>query len=389
MRRLTGFALSGTTGALYAALAPILALLLLQPTEYGLFSIPYLVFAFGVSLQYSIISEAWARQGVHGARSAAWPEYSSALATLSAIVGATAVLISLLFPDLRHSAILMGSAVFLAVYQNGARYYRVANGSLRRALLSDLMGTAAFVIALVLFAGQPPLVWIAIAWLSGGAAATVVLGLPRLVWGVGLVSWSRRHGSAIRPLLFDSLLMDAGAIGTPFLLAAFMGARDFGIYRAVSNVAMPVRLLVEPLRPALGRLAPQRLFSAWASLTILGTGLALAAACYLVLVYVIPGFNLQLGTLIALIPHALPTSLFVAGNLYGTVYYIGCRTNSTHRQIMFGRISQTVLVFLLPVVGFAIVGLSGAVWGFALSSLMSSVVWMAIARRGLANAIGE
>jgi hypothetical protein len=216
-------------------------------------------------------------------------------------------------------------------------------------------------------------------------SAVAVLGLPRFAWGSGLVSWIRSNHAVIRPLLLDSLLMDAGAIGTPFLLAGLMGPRNFGIYRAVANVAVPVRLLAEPLRPVLGRLPPRRLFSAGVTALIVGMGAVLAAACYLVLVLVLPRLGFELGTLIALVPYALPSSLFVAGNLYITVYYYFCRTNATHRRIIIGRFSQTALVVALPLVGFAVSGLLGAIWGFALSSLIAAVVWMVVARLGRAD----
>lgn len=385
MRRVVRFAASGATGALYNAVVPIGALLLLQPVDYGLFSVPYLVYAFGVSLQYSIVSEAWARSRVRGG-DATWGEYSSALAVLSVAVGAFAGVLCVAIPELRVAVVPMIVAVLFAVYHSGARYHRLANGSLRRAVLSDVAGLAGLAIGLVGFSWLPSVAWVAVTWLLGGAAAIAVLGLPRFGRGTGLVAWSRRNHAVIRPLLTDSLLMDAGAIGTPFLLAGFMGARDFGVYRAVANVAMPVRLIVEPLRPALGRLAPERLFSFRVTGVLLATGVALSAACYVVLVVVIPWLGIELGTLSALVPYALPASLFVAGNLYGSVYYIICRTNSPHRRIMVGRISQTVLVIALPVLGFVIAGLAGAIWGFAVSSLISSAVWFTLARQSLRDA---
>ena len=44
------------TGAIYSLLVPLAALTLLAPLAYGVFSASYLVFAFGVSLQYSVVS---------------------------------------------------------------------------------------------------------------------------------------------------------------------------------------------------------------------------------------------------------------------------------------------------------------------------------------------
>lgn len=379
-RRLAGFALSSATGALCNALPPVVAVLLLQPTEYGLFSIPYLAYAFGVSLQYSVVSEAWARLHARGAGTTTWRDYSSALGMLAALVGLIAVVICVIVPNLRASTPFVFGAVTFAVYQNGARYYRVATGSLRRVLASDVAGILGFVVGMLALGWLPHVSWIAGAWLLGGAAAFVVLGLPRFAWGSGLFAWSRRNHRMIRPLLGDSLLMDAGAIGTPFLLAGLMEARDFGIYRAVANVAMPVRLLIEPLRPVIGRMAPRRLYALRSTVLILASGVALSTACYLVLVLVLPRLDFQLGTLVALVPHALPTSLFVAGNLWVTIYYVVCRTNATHRRLMVGRLAQTALVVVLPIAGFLVGGLAGGIWGFGVSSVLSAGVWAVLAR---------
>lgn len=381
-RRLAGFALSSLTGAVCSALAPIVAVLVLGPVQYGLFSIPYLMYAFGVSLQYSVVSEAWARLRARGQGSVSWAAYSSPLSMVAGIVGVAAGILSFLVAGEPVSAVLMFAAVPFAVYQSGARYYRVATGSLRRVLGSDVAGIAGFGIGIVALHWLPGLAWIAGSWVLCALSAAVVLGLPRFAWGSGLIGWIREHHAIIRRLLLDSLLMDAGAIGTPFLLAGLMGARQFGIYRAVANVAMPVRLLAEPLRPLLGRLPPRRLFSARVSALIVAAGVLLSAACYLVLILVIPRLPFHLGTLVALLPYALPTSLFVAGNMYITVYYYYCRTNAAHRRILAGRFAQTILVVALPIAGFAFAGLLGAIWGFAISSLIAAGVWVVVARLG-------
>jgi O-antigen/teichoic acid export membrane protein len=380
--RLVSVALSSVTGAVSSALVPIVALLLLAPTEYGLFSVPYLIYAFGVSLQYSVVSEAWARLRARTPDAVTWRSYTGALSMLAAVMALAGGVVFLLIARQPVAAALMCGAVLSAVYQSGIRYYRVATGAIRRVMLSDLAGIVAFVIGILAFSGLHDLGWIAGAWLLQAVAAVLVLGLPIPARGAGLITWTRTHHRVIRPLLLDSLLMDAGAIGTPFLLAGLMSPRSFGIYRAVSNVAMPVRLLVDPLRPMIGRMQVRRLFAMTTTALLITAGALLSAACYLVLVFIVPLFA-DLGTLTALVPYALPASLFVAGSLWGTVYYIVCRTRATHRRIMIGRIAQTVLVIILPIAGFAAWGLVGAIWGFSLSSLISSAVWATLACRGL------
>lgn len=366
---------SAATGALFGAVIPITALLLLAPAEYGHFSIVYLVFAFGVSLQYSIISEAWARRG----RTASWASYTGALVPLSAALAIAAAIVALFIPDLRIAALLLGGAVLAALVRNGARYFQVAEGALVRVAIADLAGVAAFIGVLFALLESPPLLRVSAAWFACALVASLLTQLPRFVAGSGPIAWLRGHHTEIRPLLLDSLLMDAGALGTPFLLAGFMGASRFGIYRAVSNASLPVRLIVDPLRPAFGRMPLRRFFSVRVTLVVAAVTTVLAVGCYVALAVILPVLDITLGTLSSLVPFAVPTAVFVVGSFLGTVYYILCRTNATQREILIGRLAQTVLVVALPIGGFIAWGLAGAIWGFGVSSVLSAGVWIALA----------
>lgn len=370
---------SAGSGALYSALTPLLALLLLKPADYGLFSIVYLIYAFGISLQYSVISEAWARVRLAGGHTATWSQYSRSLIGLSFLIGMASLVTALLMPPLLPAAAFLGIASLLAVYQNGTRYYRVAEETYKRVIVSDIAGIAFFTAGVIVASGLPPLQRVSIAWTLGALAAVVPLGLPSVRRRYGLLAWVRSHRSAIGPLLSDSLLMDAGAIGTPFLLAGLLGPARFGVYRAVSNVALPVRLLVEPMRPAIGRSGRTVLFSATGLLTVGGVTLGMSLAAYFALIAVVPALPFSVGTLTALVPYAAAASVFVAGNLVGSVYYILCRTNSTHAQILTGRFIQTGLVIVFPIAGFLVQDLAGAIWGFSVSAVISAAVWMGIA----------
>jgi O-antigen/teichoic acid export membrane protein len=384
---MAGFARSGAArlassaliGALLGALVPIVALLLLEPAKYGAFSTIYLLFAYGVSLQYSVVSEAWARARRKYRKATAWANYSTALFVLAATVAIVAFLVSLLVPELQAVAGWLGAAVFLSVYRSGARYYWMSLGMVRRVICSDLFGIAAFVGAFILLRGSEPIVVLAIAWSLSALASAVGVGLPALHRGAGPLLWWRTHKREIGPLLSDSTLMDLGAIGAPFLLVGFMGAANFGLYRGIANAAMPVRLVLDPLRPALGR-RPQAFFFGKSALWLIGiTTLVVATACYVALEFLVSGFSIRLGTLSELSVFALPSATFAAASFVGTLYYIVCRTNSDRRTIMTGRICQTVVVMALPVLGFATLGLEGAIWGFAISASVSAVIWMMLA----------
>lgn len=377
--RVAYLAASAISGALWGAMVPIVALLTLQPLEYGSFSTIYLFFAYGVSLQYSFVSEAWARARGKYRAATARADYSNALFALALAVSIVALAVAVLVPELAPVASWLSLAVLFGIYRNGARYYWMAQGVVRRVILSDLLGISAFVSVFVLLPRRDDIWSLSIAWGVSAMAGAVGLGLPLLRRGRGPCRWWKTHKQDIVPLLFDSVLMDAGAIGAPFLLVGFMGPANFGLYRGIANAAMPVRLLLDPLRPAVGR-RPQRFFFSGLVMGLVGViTVFIALACYFALEWVVPALPFGLGTLSEMTAFAAPAGLFSAASFLGTLYYIVCRTSSPKATIMRGRISQTLLVIAMPIVGYFSLGLEGAIWGFAGSAAISSLIWMALA----------
>jgi hypothetical protein len=374
--RFARLASTAAAGAAMGAMLPIIALLILSPSEYGLFSTIYLFFAYGVSLQYSVISEAWARARKVANLGAGWQDYAVALGSLALVVAAGATATSWLIPELRSLCALLGLAVLLGVYRSGARYYWAAQGASRRVLISDLLGIAAMFVVLGLFHDAAGLLLISASWSVSVAASAVALGLPGLHRSAGPFAWVRRHASEIKPLLMDSTLMDVGAVGTPFLLVGSMGAEKFGIYRGISSAAMPVRLLVDPLRPALGNLPSEFLFRTKPAVIVWTLALLIGGVSYCVLEWLVPSLPFRMGTLSELVAYAEPAAIFAASNFIGHVFYVVSRTNLNSRTLMSGRIFQTIVVVVMPVLGFLLQGLSGAIWGFAVSAAASALIWV-------------
>jgi hypothetical protein len=372
--------LGALSGATYSALIPITALILLSPAEYGIFSIPYLIFSFGLSLQLSIVTEAWTRRRVGELSELGWPEFWTTLVSLSSLVGLGAAATVAVAVGISSPWWLAGLAVATALLRNGARYFDVASQRGNAVALADASGIVAFIATfLLLLSAVDSFTAVLASWFASGLASLVWTGTRMWQFGSGPRLWIRVHKRHIRPLLADSLLLDAGSIGTPFLLAPFLGATKFGIYRGISNVALPVRLILEPLRPSIGGQTPQSIFSARNVLFVLGLSAFLAAACFFALEWVVPLFGLQTSTLGALTDFALPASVFVIANFVGHYYYIVCRARSTQRQIVVGRVAQTVGAIVIPVLGFVAFDLDGAVWGFVGASGVSAIVWVYIA----------
>lgn len=379
MRRIAR-GVSALSGATYSALIPITALILLSPAEYGIFSIPYLIFSFGLSLQLSIVTEAWTRRRVGDLSESGWPEFWTTLVSLSALVGLGAATIVAIAVGISSPWWLAGLSVATALLRNGARYFDVASRRGNAVTLADASGIVAFgVTFLLVLPVTDSFTAVLASWFASGLASLVWTGARMWQFGAGPFTWIRIHKHHIRPLLTDSLLLDAGSIGTPFLLAPFLGATKFGIYRGISNVALPVRLILEPLRPSIGGQTPQSVFSARNVAFVLGLSAFLAVACFLALEWVVPLLDLQTSTLGALTDFAMPASVFVVANFVGHYYYIVCRARSTQHQIVVGRIAQTAGAIVIPVLGFLAFDLDGAIWGFVGASAVSALVWAVIA----------
>jgi hypothetical protein len=249
-------------------------------------------------------------------------------------------------------------------------------------LAGDAAGLALAVLAwVVLYSAGVRELWMMTAvWAASALAAAVLSKRPSLLKPKSLTEWRRRHAMEIRPLLRDSLLMDAGSIGTPYLLAPVLGLANFGVYRAISNVAAPVRLVLNPIRPQLASAPIETQRSSRRVTVVTAASLLFGGAAYLglLLVGVLP---VELGSLSAIVDFALPASVFVAANFLGHYFYIVARSHANDRRLLTGRIVQTLLAIVVPVVGVLVGGLTGAIWGYAGCTAVSAVVWTALVLR--------
>lgn len=355
----------------------LFALVTLVPTDFGSFSIQYLLFAFAASLSLSLISEAWIRADLRGGGRAGWDEYSSATVYFALAAGGVTLVASLLVDELRPVAALGAVAVAAATYRGAARYYSVRMREPRGVFVGDLAGLLVAVALWVpLFASGNRALWMmTLVWAAASLLSAALSKPPRMLPPSTLRVWRRNHASEIRPLLRDSLLMDAGAIGTPYLLAPVLGLNDFGIYRAISNVAAPVRLVLNPLRPQLASapLASQR---SWRRIFAVGAiSLGFGGGAYFALIMV-GSFGLKLGSLTDIVTFAVPAAIFVAASFLGQYYMIVARGRLEERRLLAGRLFQTVIVIIFPVAGVLTAGLPGAIWGYASATAIWALMWL-------------
>lgn len=369
-------------GAVSNSAVPISALLLMSRLDFGIFSIVYLIFALGWSLALSVVCDAWART-----RSSLdqqderdtfrWVQLQLSLAT--GLIGG--IVAAALFAN-PWLGLTCGVAVMATLYRTGSRYQETVLGGTTRSLSSDA-GTALTLLAALALFSWMGLDWgpaIIVAWaLSGVAGASFFPLRPRSA-AYGILGWTKRRRGTIKPLLGDSLLMDAGAGWAPLAMAPFMSVTSYALYRGVSSVATPVQFILDPLRPALSLLPPRRTAKGGAVLAVVLAASLMASACWCILVLIVSPYRIGGETLIALAAFATPTSLYVLANFVGHFYYIAARSHASHRRLLQGRIFQTAVTGVFPFAGLAIGGLDGAIWGLAVATLCSSLLWLHLAR---------
>ncbi len=366
--------LSTAINALGVLLLQLFALVFLDPFSFGAFSLVYLGYAFACSVTYSVLCEAWLRQR----NRLSWSSFASVLVALSVTFGIAVAALSVAMFDGVAFVLPVFIAVTASTYRVGARYVASVRGELRAVLLPDVAGVipllAAWTASLWNEFSLSEFLWV---WAICSLCSLIGSLRPKRFHRSFLVHWIRRHGRDIRVLLADSLLMDLAAIGVPFLLAPVLGLFSFGIYRAVSNAAAPVRLMLNPLRPVIAaqpivnQVGPRRLTGVALLAALLGSGVTLSLLG-------LAALGWQIGTLTALAPFALPTGIFVAANFLGHYAYLCGRGSLTGKQLSFGRIVQTSLGIVLPLFGAIVLMLPGAIWGYAMATLVSGLFWVGL-----------
>lgn len=367
-------------------LAPqIVALVTLDIRDFGRFSIVYLLFAWGASLQMSVVCEPVGRDQRRGQMDAVDRDYRAVATYIAVGAGVLAGIAAYLLWGQPHITAVLALATAAACFRVPARYASLLQGDWRSALTVDAVACV-----LLLIAGGAALAMRlsaieVVVWAWGGAmTGACVIGLSPVLRGPAVLRrWLRRRGRDIAPLTLDSLVQDISSIGAPYAIAPILGLANFGIYRAISNVAAPVRLLIEPLRPS------------WASVDALvlrrklvraSLGIALpagaAAGVCLALLHHLPW---DLGVLDDLRPWSWAAGAFVTFSLISLMFYAAARLQLGGRALWRGRVLQSSTAIVLPIGGALLGGLPGAIWCYVAATALGAVVWVVLTRPSLAE----
>lgn len=362
-------------------LAPqLIALTTLGPRDFGRFSIVYLVFAWGASLQMSIVCEPVGRDQRRGHDAGVGADYRAVGTYIALGAGLlSGVVAQLLWHEPRITGVLALAAA-AACFRIPARYAALLRGDWRGALVVDLAASALLVAgaAAALAVGHGAIDVVVWAWAAAMTGACV-FGISPLLRAPGVVvGWVRRRRRDIVPLTLDSLVQDISSIGAPYVIAPILGLANFGIYRAISNVAAPVRLVIEPLRPSWARVDAVTLRH---KLVRASAGIAVPAGLAAGLgIEVLRWSPWSLGVLDALRPWAVPAGAFVTFSLIALMFYAAARLQLGGRALWKGRIAQSGTAIVLPIGGALLGGLAGAIWGYVVATALGAVVWAVLTR---------
>lgn len=360
--------------AVWTTLVQGIAILMLTPFEYGQFAAVYILFAVLNIFVLAVVSDAWARANNRGASPAGWSQYSSALVLLLVISSILLVPI-LLIMGLGLLTIPLSIAILSAAYRGGARYYAVSSGSGKFLVAPDVVAVIAMLLVyLLLRLSVPELSAICWAWAAGSLGSAVMSRRPSKYSAGGSKRWLARHAGDIKLLLFDSFAVEGASLGIPLLLAGMMGPARFGIYRSISSTGIPIRLVLNPIRPLLTKRSPQFFTKPKVLFAVCCCGLALGGGVF-ALLSLISGLDLVEGsTLAELSSYALLASVYVACNLVSSFYYISNRTHLTGRRVVMLRILQSSVSVVGPLAGYFLGMLDGAIAGFVLAAFINSAL---------------
>lgn len=362
-----------------AALSPqILGLLTLSSREFGVFSVGYLIFAFGSSVMLSILCDPWVMsrpfRSVEG-----WRIYSTILVTLCLIFACLSFGISILVSGDWIVSSLTVLGVSFGLGRVGLRHLLVFQRDWKVVFYLDfaaIFGTfLGFMVGYLFNLNELSIVLFA--WAGGGACGSIAGGVPGFALGAS-ITWLKAHRKTIRRLLSDSLVMDAASIGTPYLLLPLLGLGGFGIYRAVSNLSAPIRLALSPIRSLV--LSNTALVGSRKVGTMLGFVAFIVSLTGGLLMVLVENRGWVLGVLSDVAVYAVPTGIFLFSSVLISVYPLICRAEGTSKIIAVGRGIQSVAGVVLPVVGYFSAGISGSVWGLALGALVSGTAWVVLAQ---------
>lgn len=366
---------------------PILAMLVLQPTQYGAFSLVYLAGALANTLQLSTVSEVWVRAGADTNAENSWNRFSNATILVGVAGGAVAAVVALISTETRPYWPLLFVAVFAQVYANGSSFRALRLFDWRYVLPSGALGSAAVLASAVVLFALPTvgLLEVLLSWVLVKVAMLLGARPPRRIGVRESFAWLRTNKKDITTLVSDGAIANLSNLGPPYMVAPILGLAHFGTYRALENLSAPMRTVISSLRPALTRLPLRRLGSVRLAVQV-GLGSLLIGVIAFLALRGLEYTGLDLGTLNSLYPYAPLVALYMTAITLWNLYPLLARQVAASRHVITLRASLSVVAILGPVGGALGWGLPGALWGQIIHIWIAALAWWILVNRSVKDA---
>lgn len=365
--------------SLFVMLLQLTPFLSLNAQEFGYYSIIQLIYILGTSTSLSLINEADFRLSRDSQIKSDWKDFSAISFWVSILFATIAIAVTWNIPALRNWSLLAALIVGTAVYRGTVRYRLVHEKLIKRLIFGDLLGVLAYISSgfwfYFSFQSEFGLREILLTWMIGQGLSTLFTRFPRSINPVRALKWIKNRRKQIGVLAPDSALQDVGSVWGPTFIAIVLDIISLGIYRAVTTVAAPIRLVLTPLRPLLAgqSLTKQYTWGSFGKVSL--TAFCLGSVSIFVLLAVeVTGY--RIGVLNDLAPFALPVGLYVASNFINFFYSVQARVTLPATKLLLTRALQAVSLGLAPVLFATVLGLSGAIWGLGIGSAILSVMWI-------------
>lgn len=366
---------------------PILAMLVLQPAQYGAFSLVYLAGALANTLQLSTVSEVWVRAGTDTNAENSWNRFSNATILVGVAGGAVAAVVALISTETRPYWPLLFVAVFAQVYANGSSFRALRLFDWRYVLPSGALGSAAVLASAVALFALPTvgLLEVLLSWVLVKVAMLLGARPPRRLDVRESFAWLRTNKKDITTLVSDGAIANLSNLGPPYMVAPILGLAHFGTYRALENLSAPMRTVISSLRPALTRLPLRRLGSVMLAIQV-GLGSLLIGVIAFLALRGLEYTGLDLGTLNSLYPYAPLVALYMTAITLWNLYPLLARQVAASRHVITLRASLSVVAILGPVGGALGWGLPGALWGQIIHIWIAALAWWILVNRSVKDA---
>ena len=353
----------------------------LSTSDYGRFALAYLLYGVMTAALFACVCDVWSRVVGQNAVQVSRRLYRTVTFWLSVTFGFVGFLLLWCLTDVTNAA-LVSVASTLSLIRTGCRFSSVARGRVRLIWVPELVSVIAFCVALLVSSSAlGRLESLCLSWAIGSCAAMPLFRVGPVGWPREALQWFGQYRHEIRVMLGDSVIVEGTVYGVPLIMASMMPLASFSVYRGVSSSAIPVRLILNPLRPVIARQSNRSISSPRSVALVLTVSFLLGGVVGLGVLLLGVWPPLRMSTLGALHQYWILVGVFVSMSFAGTFYFVSNRSRLPTRELMIIRIIQAVSDVGGPLFGYFVAFVPGAIFGYVVSTSLNTLIAMYFAVR--------